>query len=101
MAVVTRRPLAALDILDAWDHIAEDSIAAADRWVDQLDAALNRLATQPMMGRARPELAPHLRSLPFRRYVIFYMPLGEGVDVVRVLHSARDIEALFGDEQSD
>jgi toxin ParE1/3/4 len=55
-----------------------------------------------MMGRARPELAPHLRSLPFRRYVIFYVPLGEGVDIVRVLHSARDIEALFDDEpQSD
>ncbi|HMO45624.1 MAG TPA: type II toxin-antitoxin system RelE/ParE family toxin [Rubrivivax sp.] len=95
MAVVTRRPLAALDILDIWDHIAEDDTAAADRWVDQLDAALNRLATQPMMGRARPELADRLRSLPFRRYVVFYLPVDQGIDVVRVLHSARDVDAAF------
>jgi toxin ParE1/3/4 len=74
MPIVARRPLAALDFLDAWDHIAEESFAAADRWVDQLDAALARLATQPMMGRARPELSPLVRSFPFRRYVIFYVP---------------------------
>lgn len=34
---VTRRPLAAADILDIWDHIAEDSVEQADRWVDKLD----------------------------------------------------------------
>lgn len=91
VATVVRRPLAALDILDIWDHIADDDMVAADRWVDELDAAFGRLATQPLMGRARPELAPDLRSFPFQRYVIFYIPLPDGVDVVRVLHSARDI----------
>jgi toxin ParE1/3/4 len=92
---VSRRPLAALDILDIWDHISEDNMAAADRWVDEIDAAFSRLATQPMMGRARPELAPDLRSFPFGRYVIYYMPLSGGIDVVRVLHSARDIDGLL------
>jgi toxin ParE1/3/4 len=67
-------------------------MAAADRWVDELDAAFSRLATQPLMGRARPELAPDLRSFPFRRYVIFCIPLPDGIDLVRVLHSARDID---------
>ena len=33
-----------------------------------------------------------LRSFPFRRYVIFYLPLPDGIDVVRVLHSARDVD---------
>jgi toxin ParE1/3/4 len=92
VATVVRRPLAALDILDVWDHIADDNMAAADRWVDELDTAFGRLATQPLMGRARHELAPDLRSLPFRRYVIFYLPLPDGIDVVRVLHSARDVD---------
>lgn len=92
MATVSRRPLAALDILDIWDYIADEDITAADRWVDQLDSAFGRLATQPLMGRERPELAPDLRSFPFRRYVIFYVPLPDGIDVVRVLHSARDID---------
>lgn len=51
------------------------------------------------MGRAREELAADLRSFPFGRYVIFYAPVEGGIDVVRVLHSARDVDAAFGDAQ--
>ena len=98
MTTISRRPLAGLDVLDIWDHIADDNMAAADRWVDDLDAAFNRLATQPMMGRARPEIAPDLRSLPFKRYVIYYLPLHDGIDVVRILHSARDLDGLIEGE---
>ena len=98
MARVTRRPLAAADILDIWDHIAEDSLDQADRWVDKLDEKFKLIATQPLMGRARDELAVDLRSFPFGRYIIFYAPIEGGIDVVRVLHSARDIDAAFGDE---
>jgi len=93
VAIVLRRPLAALDVLNIWDHIADDDMVAADRWVDELDTAFGRLATQRLMGRARPELAPDLRSFPFQRYVIFYVPLPDGIDVVRVLHSARDVDS--------
>jgi toxin ParE1/3/4 len=50
-----------------------------------------------MMGRAREELAADLRSFPFGRYVIFYTPVDGGIDVVRVLRSARDIDAAFGE----
>jgi toxin ParE1/3/4 len=98
MARVTRRPLAAADILDIWDHIAEDSLDQADRWIYKLDEKFGILATQPLMGRAREELAADLRSFPFGRYVIFYMPVQDGIDVVRVLHSARDVDAAFGEE---
>ena len=99
MPQVTRRPLAETDILEIWDYIADDSLTAADRWVDQLDEQFRVLATQPMMGRARDELAPGVRSVPFGRYVVFYMPLNDGIDVVRVLHGARDIDAVFNPEQ--
>jgi toxin ParE1/3/4 len=47
------------------------------------------------MGRARDELSPGLRSMPFGRHVIFYETMADGIDVVRVLHSARDIDAAF------
>ena len=99
MPQATRRPLAETDILEIWDYIADDSLAAADRWVDHLDKQFRVLATQPMMGRARDELAPGVRSVPFGRYVVFYVPLDDGIDVVRVLHGARDIDAVFNPEQ--
>jgi toxin ParE1/3/4 len=55
MPRVTRRPLAEADVLEIWDYIADDGIAAADRWVDRLDKQFRVLAMQPMMGRARDE----------------------------------------------
>jgi len=99
MSQVTRRPLAETDILEIWDCIADDSLAAADRWLDRLDEKFRLLATQPMMGRARDELAPGVRSFPIGRYVVFYVPLDDGIDVVRVLHGVRDIDAVFNPEQ--
>lgn len=98
MARITRRPLAAADVLEIWDYIAEVSIEQADRWVDRLDEKLGLIARQPLMGRVRDELAVDIRSFPFGRYVIFYVPIEDGIDVVRVLHGARDIDAIFADE---
>jgi toxin ParE1/3/4 len=80
--------------------MAEDSIGRADAWVDLLDDKLRLLATQPLMGRIREELASGLRSLSFGRYVVFYQPLDDGIDVVRVLHSARDIDSQFSDDNT-
>jgi plasmid stabilization system protein ParE len=44
MARITRRPQAAVDILDIWHYIAEDSLNQADRWVDKLDCTRWRAA---------------------------------------------------------
>lgn len=101
MPRVRRRPLAAADIGEIWDYIAEDSLAQADAWVDRLDEVLRLLSTQPRIGRARDELSPGLRSMPFGRYVIFYEPLDDGIDVVRLLHSARDVDAQFGTDSTE
>ena len=95
MALVTRRPEAEEDILEIWEYIADDSIEEADRWLDRLDEKLSLWATQPTMGRSRDELLPGIRSMPFGRYVVFYAPAGDGLDVIRVLHGSRDVDHLF------
>jgi toxin ParE1/3/4 len=38
---------------------------------------------------------PALRSLSVGNYLIFYRPLADGIEIVRVLHGARDIDSLF------
>jgi toxin ParE1/3/4 len=95
MSRVTRRPSAEADILEIWAYIAEDSLGQADLWVDRLDETLALWATQPLLGRVRDELAQGIRSLTFGRYVVFYQPLPVGIDVVRILHGSRDIDATF------
>jgi len=40
-------------------------------------------------------LAPGLRSFPAGSYCIFYQPMPDGIEVVRVLHASHDIDSLF------
>lgn len=95
MPRVLIRPRARIDIAEIRDYIADDSELQADAFVDRLDANFQLLAEQPGLGRHRDELAPGLRSFPFGRYVIFYESVSDGICVVRVLHGARDLGAIF------
>ncbi len=47
------------------------------------------------MGRSRAELAPDLRSFPVGNYMIFYHTLVDGIEIVRIISAARDVDALF------
>jgi toxin ParE1/3/4 len=99
MPSVIVRPRALTDLADIWAYIAEDSVKHADRFAALINSQFRTLARQPHMGRSRPELAAGLRSFPVGRYVIFYVPLPKGVEIVRVLHGARDIESALQDHE--
>lgn len=49
------------------------------------------LVQNPLAGRERWELRADLRSFPVGNYVIFYVPLPDGVEIVRVMHDRQDI----------
>lgn len=84
------------DLLELWLYIAKENPVAADESLDSIQATVSLLASQPEMGRTRPELADGLRSLPTRTpYIIFYLPNEDGLLIVRVLHHARDIDADY------
>lgn len=48
------------------------------------------------MGKRREQLAAGLRGLSHSRYIIYYLPTGTNLIIVRVLHTARDAAAIFG-----
>lgn len=95
MACYRLLPQAAADLEGIGDHIAADNPARAESFVDELEAACQRLAETPGMGVAREQLRPGLRMFPVRGYLIFYTPMEHGIEVVRVLSGARDLDALF------
>ncbi len=97
MASIKRRSLALDDLEAIWHFIAEDNIDAADRWLDRIEAQLKLIGTTPYIGRPREELAPGLRSFSIGRYVIFYLVMETGIDIVRVLHTSLDIESQVED----
>jgi toxin ParE1/3/4 len=88
-------PRASSDLIEIWSYIADDSVANADAFIDKLCVTIQSLARQPGSGRHREELAPGIQSFPFGRYIIFYRVVTNAIEIVRVLHGARDIESIF------
>ena len=97
------------DVADIAAYIEGESGSriTADTFVDKLLANCLRLAALPLaVGRARPEIAPDYRSMIFGSYVVFFRYLydenGERImlQVVHVLHGARDLEAYFAGKDS-
>lgn len=95
MPVIVKLPRAKTDLVEIWDYIADDSEAHADAFIETVDQKFHVLAARPNIGRLREELVEGLRSFPVGRYVIFYLPFPEGIEIVRVLHGARDLDTIF------
>lgn len=95
MARIIRSPEAKADALEIWSYIAEDNPTAADRLLDRFDNLFRQLLAQPQLGKAVPELAVNLRFIPVGAYLIFYRLVENDIQVVRILHGARDITAEF------
>ncbi len=95
MARIERTDQAEQDLIDIWTYIAADNVMAADRLLDEIDSVCKLLSRAPMLGRARKELGPTLRSFSVGGYLIFYPPGKNGIVVVRVLSGYRDLDRLF------
>lgn len=76
-------------------YIAEDDLSNADTFVLELSEKFELLSRNPSAGRSRDNFVSGLRSFPHGRYVVFYFPTDSGVEIFRVIHSARDIESIF------
>ncbi len=98
MPIIVKLPRAKTDLVEIWDYIADDSEARADAFIESIDQTLHSLAEYPKIGRVRDEIAINLRSFPIGRYVIFYRKFSEGIEIVRVLHSARDLDMIFSQD---
>jgi len=89
------RPEAERDLDEIWWYIAQDSPDNADRFLDRLQERFSTLAGFPKMGASRDDIQTGLRSQPAGSYLIFYFPLADGIEIVRVLHGSRDVENLL------
>ena len=86
-------PLAEADATEIWTWIAADSPNAATDVLERFEDVARMLALYPEAGIERSDLADGLRSFSVARYVLFYRPVRSGIEIVRILHSRRDIRA--------
>jgi toxin ParE1/3/4 len=95
LARFTRTARAEEDLIEIWTYVAQDSLGAADRLLDRLDHVCALLADNPRMGPARPELADGMRYFPAGTHLVLYREARDGVEIVRIVHGARDLPSLF------
>ena len=95
MLRILKRPEAENDLEEIWLYIAQDHPDNADKLLDEIEETCKKLVQFTNMGRNRDELHPGLRSFPVGKYLIFYLPISGGLEIVRVLHGMRDIDTFF------
>lgn len=97
MPPVVRTEQAEADLEEALDYLEERSPAAAERLAGAIEERCQLLGSVPGLGRPRDDLRPGLRSLVVERYVLFYRVTEQAVEVLRILHGSRDIDAVMGE----
>lgn len=79
------------DLDDLWAHLAASSPEIADRTVDAILEGCRVHVRFPAMGPNRDDLWPGLRCFAVPPYVVFYRPADSTIEVLRILHGARDV----------
>jgi toxin ParE1/3/4 len=101
-------PSADRDLDDQAEYLArEASLETALRFYDAANTTFEKLARMPGMGERRESPKPRLAGLRvwriegFENHLVFYRPIDGGIEIVRVLHGARDIDRLLESESMD
>ena len=92
-------PQATDDLLNIWSFIAQDDGEAADRVERAVFRACDFLAESPLAGRTRRDLtALPVRFWvihPYSNYLIVYDPETNPLQIIRILHGARDLPSIL------
>jgi plasmid stabilization system protein ParE len=92
-------PQAVEDLFEIWCYIAGDDLDAANRVEEAIYAACATLADAPRAGSIREDLtALPLRFWlvkPYRNYWIVYNPEKKPLQVIRIIHTARNIPQVL------
>ena len=102
MAEVFVRARARRDILSNAEYLEEHGSAeTAQRFLDATKSTFEALAKMPKAGVLCTFRSPVLRPIRrwpvkgFENWLIFYQPRRNGVEIVHLIHGARDIESLL------
>ena len=99
---ILKKPQVERDLIEHFSFIARDKIEPADRFLRVVEESFNHLADDSFLGQRWESPLPQLAGIrmyplpsPFRNYLVFYRPVEGGIEVLTVLHGARDLQAVL------
>lgn len=95
MVRLTVLPAARQDLIEIGDFIALDNPQRALSFMAEIEARMIEVVQRPASFPSRNDLHEGLRTARHGRYLIFFLALPEEVQIVRILHGARDLPGIF------
>jgi toxin ParE1/3/4 len=93
MPGVIKQAQAELDLVDIWLYTFNEwGEKQADKYLDELAAAMDLLAQQPLICRERSEFTPPVRIQHHEHHLIVYLAQDNGINVIRILHENMDVD---------
>ena len=104
MAKIKRTPQAKQDLRHHVLYLAQSNPDIAERFIDNSEATFAQLAVMPKLGKLqtfKPAALAGTRRwfvAGFENYLIFYLPIKGGINILRVLYGTQDIDAIMNAE---
>ncbi|MEL6165343.1 MAG: type II toxin-antitoxin system RelE/ParE family toxin [Cyanobacteria bacterium J06628_3] len=104
MGNVYKRPQVIRDLIDLATYIAANNMDVSDKFLTAAEETFKQLAQTPKIGKVREFDNPNLANIrqqtikEFRNYLVFYRTRDNDVEILRVLHGRRDIDAILDED---
>jgi len=90
--------LAESDLIGIWQYSFEEwGEAQADKYLDELDSGIKRLADNPDLGIKRDHVRDGYRVLFVASHAVYYTVTPTTIQIIRVLHGRMDLERHLSD----
>ena len=93
------------DLDEQFAYIADNNFDAALSFFDATRQTFSQIAQIPGIGTVYNNRNPRLEGLRkwavkgFEKHLIFYLQRDEYIEIVRLIHSARDISQILAEEE--
>jgi toxin ParE1/3/4 len=88
------------DIEEIADYIAQQSgLEQSENFLSKLESKFSKIVNFPLLGRKRDEILTNIRTIPLDKYLILYMPIGDDIEILRVVSGYRDLSKLFTESE--
>lgn len=101
MLTVVKTPKALEDLASIADYIAQDNPEAALRFLDAAEETFRMLSYTPYIGHRlalESDATADFRVrtiIGFRTYIVYYRPRSSTLEIARIVHGAREQQALI------
>ncbi len=82
------------DLEQVWLYKREESLSAADQTLQGIESEVDRLGDFPDLGERCPDFGALCRRPIVNKYLVYYERYDDRLEILRVVHSARDVRSL-------